>query len=60
MPRVADPSYAERIATNISRAELEALERIAREERTTLAHVLRWAIRDYLASRTPPTNGHGA
>ena len=53
MPRAVDPDYAERVATNISADELEDLTRIARDERTTLAHVLRWAVRDYLASRNP-------
>lgn len=51
VPRERDPEFAERIATNISAESAEALERIAREECTTPAQVLRWAVRDYLANR---------
>lgn len=53
MPRVVDPDYAERVTTNISAEERDALDHIARDERTTLAHVIRWAVRDYLANHTP-------
>ena len=51
MPRTVDPDYAERVTTNISTAERAAVDQVARDERTTPAQVIRWAIRDYLAQR---------
>ncbi len=60
MPRVQGSDYAERVTTNISAEERASIERIAREERTTPAHVIRWAIRDYLAGHAAVSRIHAA
>src|SRR5262245_53317267 len=55
VPRVTDPEYAARLTTNVSVKDRLRLVRIAHEERTTVAHVVRRLVRDFLASRTERT-----
>ncbi len=56
MPRVARPEYANRVNTNLSDAELEALERIARRDGAPIAQVIRRLVRAGLVVDELPRN----
>ncbi len=49
VPRVARPEFANRISTNVSDAELSALERIADKDGAPVALVVRRFVREGLA-----------
>ncbi len=50
MPRTKQPEFARRATTHLSEEEVIALQRIAHEEGSTLAHMLRKATREFIAN----------
>lgn len=54
MPRVARPEFANRVSTNLSDAELEALARIADKDGAPVALVIRRLVREGLAREAAP------